>query len=97
MPESPSPVYPHQGFTATCPKRTGVGAGLYVFAIAGSSTATGLPNAFYEKRCAGARESGEEFVGGARGMRATILEKAVAVRLATALGHFKTKQTGTGS
>ena len=43
-----------------------------------------------EKRCAGARESGEEFVGGARGMRATILEKAVAVRLATALGHFKT-------
>ena len=24
-------------------------------------------------------------------MRATILEKAVAVRLATALGHFKTK------
>ena len=29
-----------------------------------------------EKRCAGARESGEEFVGGARGMRATILEKA---------------------
>ena len=47
-----------------------------------------------EKRCAGARESGEEFVGGARGMRATILEKAVAVRLATALGHFKTNKPG---
>ena len=28
-------------------------------------------------------------------MRATTLEKAVAVRLATAMGHFKTKQNKT--
>ena len=34
---------------------------------------------------------GPQIVGGARGMRATILEKAVAVRLATAMGHFETK------
>jgi hypothetical protein len=52
-----------------------------------------LPHgACQDVRGVGARGSGKEIVGGARGMRAPRTSKSRAGRLATAMGHFKTTQ-----